>query len=343
MCSNPWPPASSYQKVLLLQSSSSTFTQRHPPHHSTAPTNHNPIAAQGRAPLPRGPDRLRRRHHPRQPGRRLDPPHRRRRGAGRRRRRRRPDQGVRPHRAARRLRRRLQARSRQRAAAAGQRRRCFAQHPGLPAAADCQPVGADLQRRPCYGELRWGVRVGCCLGRNKGMLLDVSFHTFLPPLSFTPTLCPPPRPPQNTQPKATNSRYIVRFKDAQPLSLATSLCSELKGAAPGAAQRFRGFCDQTFFKLQPASATHLDWKFLPVTLKGAVSLAAGWAGYYRWETATQGASLKDQHNTCCFMRLPHPQFQPPIPPPTQPTHQTRTTSPPSASSTPARSPTSRPT
>jgi hypothetical protein len=52
------------------------------------------------------------------------------------------------------------------------------------------------------------------------------------------------------QPKAKNARYIVRFKDAQPLSVATSLCNELKGKLPaGTSQRFRGSCESTFFKV----------------------------------------------------------------------------------------------
>jgi hypothetical protein len=74
----------------------------------------------------------------------------------------------------------------------------------------------------------------------------------------------------DTQPKAGAARYIVKFKENQPLDAAASICDEMKGALGARQQRFRGFCDSTFFKLQPAGAAKLDWRFLPVTLKGKV-------------------------------------------------------------------------
>ncbi|GBF90459.1 peptidase S8 [Raphidocelis subcapitata] len=75
-------------------------------------------------------------------------------------------------------------------------------------------------------------------------------------------------------PNATNARYIVRFKDAQPLSVAASLCNELKGALPKASQRFRGRCESTFFKQQTAGAQAMDWHFMPITVKSQDDLTA---------------------------------------------------------------------
>ncbi|KIZ01448.1 Extracellular serine proteinase [Monoraphidium neglectum] len=77
-------------------------------------------------------------------------------------------------------------------------------------------------------------------------------------------------------PQVTNSRYIVRFKESQTLSTAQSVCDELKGSLPaGATQRFRGFCDNSFFALQSgAQSSKLAWRFVPVTVKSADDLKA---------------------------------------------------------------------
>ena len=134
-----------------------------------------------------------------------------------------------------------------------------------------------------------GVCCGSWVCASKTLFRPCCMSESDPPTTF-PTL--PKQQQRNTnQPKpaaGAPTRYILRLKPQQPLSLATGLCASLAKAGGGA-------CDAAFFKLQtptplpaaaglPAAASGdadapLDWRFLPVTLKSGSALGALRAAY----------------------------------------------------------------
>jgi hypothetical protein len=127
------------------------------------------------------------------------------------------------------------------------------------------------------------------------------------------------------------------------LTLAASICDELRGALPaGAAQRFRGVCDASFFKLQGVSGANggggsgaapaLSWRFMPITVKSQVTRGGCFVGL--------PLGLQEEGFFLCQNAALHTLTTNTI---TYQPNEKRTTSPRSARSTRPRLRTSRPT